>query len=105
MLRVTSEVANQKEHSKAQKPRSSRRKCSVKIGVFKSFASFTGKHLLKSLFNKVANLRPYKETSPQVFSCEICEIFRNTYLKNICGRLLLKKLLCWRCLKFEIGLL
>ena len=34
-----------------------------------------------------------KETSTQVFSCEICEIFKNLFLKNICERLLLKKVL------------
>ena len=31
----------------------------MKIGVFKTFAKFTGKHLCQSLFfNKVAGLRP-----------------------------------------------
>ena len=38
--------------------RSSHRRCSVKKGVFKNFAKFTGKHLCQSLFfNKVAGLR------------------------------------------------
>ena len=39
--------------------------------------------MLKSLFNKVAGLQAYifikKETPTQVFSCEHCEIFKNTY--------------------------
>ena len=40
--------------------------------VPKNFAKFTGKHLCRSLFFN-------KETPTQVFSCEICEIFKNTY--------------------------
>ena len=31
--------------------------CSMKKGVIKNFAKFTGKHLCQSLFNKVAGLR------------------------------------------------
>ena len=34
------------------------------------------KPVLESLFNKAAGL---KETPTQVFSCEICEIFKNTF--------------------------
>ena len=44
---------------------------------------FTGKHLCQSLFfNKVAALRATfikKETLAQVFSCEFCEISKNTF--------------------------
>ena len=52
--------------------------------VFKSFAKFTGKHLCQSLFfNKVAGLTPAtllkKKTLAQVFSCEFCELFKNTF--------------------------
>ena len=37
--------------------RSSHRRCSVKKGVLRNFAKFTGKHLCQSLFfNKVAGL-------------------------------------------------
>ena len=44
-------------------------------GVFKNFAKFTGKHLCYSLFfNKVFK----KETLAQVFSCEFCEISKNS---------------------------
>ena len=55
MLRVTSEIATYKGRSSKnlqfpKKTRSSHRMCSVKIGVLKSFASFTGKHLCWSLF-------------------------------------------------------
>ena len=39
--------------------RSSRQRCSVKEGVLRNFAKFTGKHLCQSLFfNKDAGLRP-----------------------------------------------
>ena len=63
--------------------RSSHRRCSVRKGVFRNFAKFTGKHLCQSLFfNKVAGLACNfikKETLAQVFSCEFCEISKNTF--------------------------
>ena len=80
--------------------RSSHQRCSIIKGVLINFAKFTGKHLCQSLFlNKVA-----KETLAPVFSCEFCEIYKNTFfygthlvaasrtpiLKIICERLLLK---------------
>ena len=34
--------------------------------------------MLESLFNKVADLK----APPQVFSCEYCEIFKNTYFEE-----------------------
>ena len=43
-----------------------------KKGVLRNFAKFTGKHLCQSLFIK-------KETLAQVFSCEFCEISKNTF--------------------------
>ena len=44
--------------------------------VFKNFAKFTGKQLWQSLFfNKVAG---EEETLMEVFSCEFCQIFKNT---------------------------
>ena len=59
-----------------------------KKGVLTDFAKFTGKHLCQSLFlNKVerpGGLKAYnfikKETLAQVFSCEFCEISKNTFL-------------------------
>ena len=45
---------------------------SVKRGVLRNFAKFTGKHLCQRLFFK-------KESLAQVFSCEFCEIFKNTF--------------------------
>ena len=56
-----------------------------KKDVLKNFATFTGKHLCQSLFfNKAAGqAKPAtlfkKESLPQVFSCEFCEIFRNIF--------------------------
>ena len=57
---------------------------SSKRGVLKDFAKLTGKHLCQSLFfNKVAGLMPAtlskKETLTQLFSCEFCEISKNTF--------------------------
>ena len=43
-----------------------------KIGVLRNLVVFTGKHLHWSLFFK-------KETSTQVFSCEYCKIFQNSF--------------------------
>ena len=58
------------------------RKCSsLKIGVLKNFAMFTGKYLCWSLF-LIKLQRPatvLKETSTQVFFCKYCEIFKNSF--------------------------
>ena len=58
----------------------------IKKGVLKNFVNFTGKHQWQSLFlNKIAGLRPEtcnlikKEALAQVVSCEIFEIFKNTF--------------------------
>ena len=52
-------------------------------GVLRNFTKFTGKHLCQSLFlKKVAGLRPatlFKKALAQVFSCEFCEISKNTF--------------------------
>ena len=40
-----------------------------KIAIFKNFAIFTGKVLRRCL----------RETPTQVFSCEYCEIFNNSF--------------------------
>ena len=59
-------------------------------GVLRNFTKLTGKHLYQSLFfNKVAGLRPTtfikKETTAQVFSCELCEISKNTFfIEHLC---------------------
>ena len=63
--------------------RSSRPEVFCKKGVLGNFAKFTGKHLCQSLFfNKVAGGACNfikKETLAQVFSCEFCEISKNTF--------------------------
>ena len=61
---------------------SSHRWCFVKEDIHNNFAKFTGKHLCRSLcFKKsleVCNVIK-KETLAQVFSCEFCEISKNTF--------------------------
>ena len=54
--------------------------------VFRNFAKFSGKHLCQTLFfNNVAGLGSgacnfiKKEALAQVFSCEFCEISKNTF--------------------------
>ena len=57
--------------------RSSHLRCSVRKGVVRNFAKFTGKHLCQSLFfNKISFIK--KVTLTQVCSCEFCEISKNT---------------------------
>ena len=62
---------------------SSHQRCSVKKGVLRNFAKLTGKHLCQSLFlNKVTGAACNfikKDTLAQVFSCEFCEIAKNTF--------------------------
>ena len=53
-------------------------------GVLRNFPKFIGKHACQSsFFNKVAGLRSAillkKETLVQMFSCEFCELSRNTF--------------------------
>ena len=63
-----------------KKYRSSLPEMFCKKGIPKNFTKFTGKHLCRSLFfNKVAGLRLKKESPAQVFSCEFCEISKNTF--------------------------
>ena len=63
--------------------RSSRSEVFCKKGVLRNFAKFTEKHLCQSLFfNKVADwgLALLKKiTLAQVFSCEFCQISKNTF--------------------------
>ena len=55
----------------------------MKKGVLRNFVKLAGKHLCQSLFfNKVANGTCNiikKETLAQEFSCEFCEISKNTF--------------------------
>ena len=60
--------------------RSSRPEVFCKKGVRRNLVKFTGKHLCQCLFfNKVAGWGLKKETLTQVFSCEFCEISKNTF--------------------------
>ena len=61
--------------------RSSRPKVFCEKGVLRNFVKFTGKYLCQSLFfNKASGLQLYlNEFQAQVFSCEFCEISKNTY--------------------------
>ena len=63
--------------------RKSRSQMFFKIGVSKNFGKSHRKTpVLESLFNKVAGLSFVtlsKKPPTQVFSCEICETFKNTY--------------------------
>ena len=52
------------------------RRCSIKKGVHRNFARFTGKHLGQRLF---FNYFIKKESLTRVFSCEFCEISKNTF--------------------------
>ena len=48
----------------------------MKKGALRDFAKFTGKHLLIKL--QALNFIK-RETLAQVFSCELCEISKNTF--------------------------
>ena len=67
--------------------RKSRSQMFFKIGVSKNFGKSRRKTpVLDSLFNKVAGLSFVtlsKKPPTQVFSCEICETFKNTYFHRI----------------------
>ena len=56
--------------------RNSHGRCSIKKGVLKNFAKFTGKHLCQSLF---FNNFIKKDSVAQVLSCEFNEIFKKTF--------------------------
>ena len=53
------------------------------------FHKIRRKHLCQSLFFNTSLQLYKKETLVQVFSCEFCEIFKNIFLQNTSGRLLL----------------
>ena len=55
--------------------RSSHQKCSVRKGILRNIAKFTGKHLWRSPFLNFMK----KETMAQVFYCEFCKIYKKTF--------------------------
>ena len=74
--------------------RSTHRRCSVRKGVLRNFAKFTGKHLCQRLFfNKVAGLRPAtllkKSLWHMCFPVNFAKFLRTPFLQNTSGRLLL----------------
>ena len=74
--------------------RSSHQRCSVKKGVLRKFAKFTGKHLCQSHFlNKVADFRPAtlikKRLWHRCFPVNFTNFLRTLFLQNTSGRLLL----------------
>ena len=71
--------------------RSSHWRDSVKKGLLKNVANFTGKHLSWSLFNKVANFKVFfkKRLQHKCFPVNFANFFWTTILRNICERLLI----------------
>ena len=61
--------------------RSSRPEVFCKKDVLRNFAKSTGKHQCQSLFFQACNFIK-KETLAQVFSCEFCEISKNTFFQR-----------------------
>ena len=87
MIYVQGRIQNPTEYlSQKAQSRSSRPEVLCKKGVLRNSAKFTRKHLCQSLFfNKVADLSLQlykKETLAQVFSCEFCEISKNTFFQR-----------------------
>ena len=72
--------------------RSSRPEVFCKKSVLRNFTKFTGKHLCQSLFIFSPKTCNYikKETLAQVFTFEICEISKNTFITEHLWWLLLK---------------
>ena len=60
--------------------RSSHRRCSVKKGALNDFRYIHRKTPVLELENTCNFIK--KETPTQVFSCEYCEIFKNTYFEE-----------------------
>ena len=95
------------------KVRSSHWSFSVKIGVLKYFANFTGKHLCWSLFlTESSGLQLFKKVFPtQVFSFGIFENFKNTYFEEnlwttaseTCSNFTRVALFWWLTLLAQIG--
>ena len=58
---------------------STHQRCYIKKSVLRNFTKFTGKHLRQGLFLIEACNFIKKETLARVFSCEFCEISKNTF--------------------------
>ena len=89
-------IPEDNKNYKEKKDRSSHRRCSVKKGVLRNFAKFTGKHLYQSLFfNKIAGLRSAtllkKKLWHRCLPVNFAKFLRAPFLQNISRRLLLKR--------------
>ena len=72
--------------------RSSNQRSSLRIGVLRNFAKFTGKPLCQSLFlNKVAGVRPAtllkKRLRQRCFPVNFAKLIRTSFLQNTSGQL------------------
>ena len=67
--------------------RSSHRRCSVKRGIFKNFANFTGKQLCWSLLQACNFIK--NKLQHWCFPVKFAKFLRTSILKNICKRLIL----------------
>ena len=81
---------------KWQKSRSSHRRCSVRKGVLRNFAKFTGKHPCQRLFfNRVGGLKPAtlfkKRLWRRCFLVNFAKFLTIPFLQNTSGRLLLNQ--------------
>ena len=72
--------------------RISHQSCSIKKGVLKNFAKFTGKQLCQSFFNNVAGSRPptllKKRLWHRCFPVNFAKFISKHFLQNTSGRLL-----------------
>ena len=69
---------------------SSHRKCSVRKGVLRNFAKFTGNHMFQSLFfNKIAGLSRCFLIRHRCFTINFEKFLRTSSLQTNSGRLLL----------------
>ena len=94
---------------------SSRLQMFFKVGVLKSYAIFTRKHLRWSRFSiKLQSFRPatLKVTPTKVFFCEYCKIFKNSFFHRTppvaasvtCKRRSLFQDMTWLFLSINSGL-
>ena len=56
---------------------------STEAGVLKNFGNFTGKYLLLIKLQEFRSETLFKKDSNMVFSCEIWEIFKNTWEEHL----------------------
>ena len=84
----------------SKQPLRSSHQCSVRKGVLRNFAKFTGKHLCRSpFFKKVASLACNfikKEARHSCFPVNFVKFLRTPSLQNTSGRLLLAVCRCFQ---------